>query len=98
MLSSAFLMKIKNVSVQEPGVNWHMSLAGSKDNELSVLHSTDFCLPELSFLNRDRYLVTLAVLHYQIFDMVCFTICFSFSNALTTRASISWLGWNGMFL
>ena len=69
MLSSAFLMKIKNVSVQEPGVNWHMSLAGSKDDELSVLHSVDFCLPELSFLNRDRYLVTLAVLHYQIFHM-----------------------------
>lgn len=89
-------MKIKDVSVQEPGINGHMSLAGSKDNGLSVLHSIDFCLPELSFLNRDVYLVALAVLHYQLFGMICFTICFPFSKALTPAVKYfsAWLEWN----
>ena len=90
MLSYKFLTRVRRcvrASVQEPGINWHMSMACLKDNELRVLNSINFLFAWLFllelyfFLNTD--LITPAILHYKIFDMICFIFCIRFSSALT---------------
>lgn len=69
-----------------------MSMACLKDNELSVLNSDDFCLPELYFLNTDINLVAPAALHYRILSTICAAICTPCSSALTTAVQ-RFLAW-----